>query len=800
MKLIDSAVLALLWLMPWQATSDGMVFNRISFFPVCLQLDPSCRVDNETSAEIVAASKDGMTLIYSDSPLGVVGTIDITDPYHPTPLGIIDVGGEPTSVTVVKGYAVVGVNTSPDFENPSGILHVLDYVTGEVLRTMDLGGQPDSLNTSPDDRFVAIAIENERDEDLGEGGLPQLPAGFLQVLSTESDDVEEWELTRIDLEGLEGLVEPSDPEPEFVSINEDNICVVTLQENNAIVLVDLESSEVIASFSAGTVDLYNIDLIEDEVINQDPSANLTNRPREPDGVVWIDNDYFVTADEGDWNGGTRGFTVYDKEGSIVYTSAEEMETVVTMLGHYPESRSENKGNEPENVEFGIFGDTSYLFVNSERSSLTFVYDVNVPADPVFLQALPASVSPEGSKAIPDRNLLVVATETDDRGGKVRGGVSIYMYMRSEALYPTIVSDIDDSTGNPIPFGALSGLAAAEPYDGGAGDWGRRLARRKGKQGPQNRRLAGEIPVPPPLAQDELGEESLDEHILYSIEDSYYKKNRIFVINATGHPAVITAAMRIMDSDGVFADALGEGDMKDALINDDNTVNIDPEGIAVSHKGGFWLAHEGRGTVGDGARPVESPNVLFKLSEEAVIEKVVLLPDELNEIQLRFGFEGVAEDGDYVVVAFQRAWGDEKYPRIGVYNSVSEEWKFAFYPLGQPESQNGGWVGLSDIAPLGDGHFMVLERDNQAGLDAAIKRIFVISLGDYESWDDGTTIEKHFYMDLIPEMAYFGGATLEKVEGLAVTKDGFVYVNTDNDGVEDSGEQLFGNVGWWYPYY
>lgn len=138
---------------------------------------------------------------------------------------------------------------------------------------------------------------------------------------------------------------------------------------------------------------------------------------------------------------------------------------------------------------------------------------------------------------------------------------------------------------------------------------------------------------------------------------------------------------------------------------------------------------------------------------------------------------------------QRAWGGEKDPRLGIFNTATAEWKFVFYPLGQPESQNGGWVGLSDIAPLGGGEFMVLERDNQGGMDAAIKRLFTIELGDF-SVEDGTTIEKHFYMDLVPHIAAYNGAMLEKVEGLAVTASGHIWINTDNDGVDDSsGEQL-----------
>jgi hypothetical protein len=343
MKGFSNTIIALLWLLPQALARGEAYFNRIAFFPVCLQLDPTCNTNNVTNSEILDASEDGMTLVYGDSAMGVVGFVDITDPSDPKPLGYIDVGGEPTSVAVSGEYVLAGVNTSPDYVNASGILHIIHIETQEVLRTLDLGGQPDSVTSSPDHRFVAIAIENERDEDLGEGGLPQLPAGFLLVLSTERDDVMEWELTKIDLVGLDGLVEPDDPEPEFVSINEENICVLTLQENNGIVLIDLEAMAVIASFSAGTVDLINVDTIEDGIIYQDPEVILEQRPREPDGAVWISTEHFVTADEGDWNGGTRGFTIYDKEGNVVYTSAEEMDSITTMYGHYPEGRSENKG-------------------------------------------------------------------------------------------------------------------------------------------------------------------------------------------------------------------------------------------------------------------------------------------------------------------------------------------------------------------------------------------------------------------------------------------------------------------------
>ena len=47
--------------------------------------------------------------------------------------------------------------------------------------------------------------------------------------------------------------------------------------------------------------------------------------------------------------------------------------------------------------------------------------------------------------------------------------------------------------------------------------------------------------------------------------------------------------------------------------------------------------EGGGTLGDEARPFETPNLLIRLNEDAVIEEVVLLPEEVAAIQVRFGF-------------------------------------------------------------------------------------------------------------------------------------------------------------------
>ncbi len=267
-----------------------------------------------------------------------------------------------------------------------------------------------------------------------------MPAGYVVVVDT-AESLDDWAPSIIDMTGLDGVLFPEDPEPEFVAISEDNVAVVTLQENNAIVLIDLATKSIMNSFSAGAVDLVNIDTDEEDIIDQ--SSSLSGVPREPDGVTFISPYYFVTADEGDLDGGSRGFTIWDLAGNVVYGSGSDMDQIAASVGHYPEARSGNKGVEPENVAFGVYDGTEYLFVNAERANLVFVYDVSDPSSPVFKQVLPSNVGPEGGKAIPDRNLLVVASEKDGRGDKMRSTITIYEYAEGEAQYPTIISERDE---------------------------------------------------------------------------------------------------------------------------------------------------------------------------------------------------------------------------------------------------------------------------------------------------------------------------------------------------------------------
>lgn len=175
---ITAALAAALAAATAPAAQAEQIFNRIASFAVADNLPEGADRNAPTSAEIITASEDGKTLVYSDSPGKRIGFIDITDAKAPKAGGIVSFDGEPTSVAIAGAKVLVAVNTRESFTRPSGLLAVVDVATRKVDSTCDLGGQPDSVAVNNDRTLAAIAIENERDEEVEDGKMPQLPAGI----------------------------------------------------------------------------------------------------------------------------------------------------------------------------------------------------------------------------------------------------------------------------------------------------------------------------------------------------------------------------------------------------------------------------------------------------------------------------------------------------------------------------------------------------------------------------------------------------------------------------------------------
>ena len=755
--------------------STNPSFNRIGTFGN--YLNNGADADEETVSEIIAATADGNRLVYTDALRGTIGLIDITDASDPQPLGTLALvpAGSPTAVDVLgNDFALVAVDTSDgDFINPSGYLRVVDisdpsapvFAGGPI----DLGGQPDSIKISPNKTYVAVAIENQRDEDVTvnnvEGGLPQAPAGYLavfRILNPASATLG----ARADV-GLTGLASyaPQDPEPEFVDINQSDEAVVTLQENNHIVIVDLSTQTVKSHFSAGAVTLTGIDTTEEDVISL--GANLPQVPREPDAVAWVtgpNGSTIATANEGDLFGGSRGFSIFRPNGSVAFDSRNELEELAVQHSHYPEGRSENKGTEPEGILYSQFAlGGSYLFVGTERGSFVAVYRLDKNGKPTFQQLLPAPLGPEGLLAIPQRNLLIASGEEDAGDFGVRSTVMIYELAAGLPSYPQILSA--KAQGSPIPWSALSGLVA--------------------------------VPNQPAL----LG-----------IWDSAYAVSNIFRIDVSKLPALITDVLTINPG------AVGTGD-------------YDPEGIALAPDGTIWVASEGNANDSRPNRLLQldaNGNVIQEIGLPANIiacrarTRALTPATDPKRATLGSGFEGVAvlpgANGYYqLVLAQQRGWDftgslpdgtncddlddddgglnalfQPNWTRIWSYDPGTATWGHVSWQLA-PKPDDAAWVGLSEITFVEGGELVLIERDNLSGHFSEIKNLVKV---DVSAGGDNliSESEKECY-DLLVDLRSTNGWITDKPEGVAVTKDGRTYVVTDNDGVHGwSGETWFFDLG------
>ena len=140
----------------------------------------------------------------------------------------------------------------------------------------------------------------------------------------------------------------------------------------------------------------------DEVKVEDLTAEANSELADLQATGEAD-DLRVTSAMGDVDGngeydaaytyGSRSFTIWDQNGLAVYDSGDDFERITASVhgasfnngddANEGDSRSENKGPEPEALTVGVIGDRTYAFVGTERMGGIFVYDVTNPYDVQF---------------------------------------------------------------------------------------------------------------------------------------------------------------------------------------------------------------------------------------------------------------------------------------------------------------------------------------------------------------------------------------------------------------------------------
>lgn len=279
-----------------------------------------------------------------------------------------------------------------------------------------------------------------------------------------------------------------DMEPEYVAVSKNSTTAwVTLQENNAIAEINIPARRITKIMPLGFKD-YNITKNAIDGSDRDGGIIQKNWPVKgmylPDAIAVVEDKgipFLFTANEGDareytgfleeqrvkdvvldetafpngavirtdanagrlkitntmgdtnndgdydvlYSFGARSFSVWNgNNGQQLFDSDNELEDKCIAAGYYDDTRSDDKGVEPEGVTLGYVGNKAIAFVGMERSNAVAIYNINNPAQPSFIKLLRTGIGPEGLLFIPakdspsGKSLLVVSSEVD-------GTVKIY---------------------------------------------------------------------------------------------------------------------------------------------------------------------------------------------------------------------------------------------------------------------------------------------------------------------------------------------------------------------------------------
>lgn len=116
--------------------------------------------------------------------------------------------------------------------------------------------------------------------------------------------------------------------------------------------------------------------------------------------------------------GARSFSIWNTSGDLVFDSGDEFEQTLKMLQAagedvWVDSRSDDKGPEPESIMVAEISKRHIAFIGLERVSGVMVYDITSPTSPLYVGYIntkkAGDISPEG---------LLYVTRTDDSGALV----------------------------------------------------------------------------------------------------------------------------------------------------------------------------------------------------------------------------------------------------------------------------------------------------------------------------------------------------------------------------------------------
>lgn len=486
------------------------------------------------AAEITAFDPASKRLFVVNGANGSVDVLDLSNPASPKLLGTISVaaiGGGVNSVAIHDGLVALAVEAK--LKTSPGVVAFYNAADLKLLHTVQVGALPDMVTFTPDGKTLLVANEGEPNSyGLADSVDPEGSVSIITVNRTGTSTVATANFKEfigkeaaLRSAGIRiygpGANAAQDIEPEYIALSADGkTAYVTLQENNAIAIVDIAAAKITSLKPLGLKN-HNVAGAGLDASDEDGGTNTNSGtpaikigPQPVQGMYLPDSiasftvkgvNYLITANEGDaradWPGfneekrvrehcplgldpavfganasvlnldsnlgrlrvtsapdgsttgknaaglctalysfGGRSFSIWNESITQVYDSGDDLEqrTKALSVANFNAShdnntldgRSANKGPEPEGVVVANFGSKVFAFVGLERIGGVMVYDVSVPAAPVFVSYLntrsgtTGDRGPEGLSLIPadkspnGKPLLIV-------GNEVSGTTAIY---------------------------------------------------------------------------------------------------------------------------------------------------------------------------------------------------------------------------------------------------------------------------------------------------------------------------------------------------------------------------------------
>jgi hypothetical protein len=487
------------------------------------------------AAEITAYDAASKRLFVVNGANGTVDVLDMSNPAAPTrvgaPISVAGLGSGVNSVAVHDGLVAIAVQAL--VKTDPGYVSLYEAASLRHIETLQVGALPDMLVFTRNGKYLLVANEGEPNSyGLADSVDPEGSISIIRIKRHGQSSVKTADFKAyigkedvLRAKGVRiygpGANAAQDLEPEYIAISHDGErAYVTLQENNAVAIVDIERAKVVSIKPLGLKDHgvtgNGLDASDEDAgvdtNSGTPAIRIAPQPvkgmYQPDAIASFvigGKTYLITANEGDtradWPGfneeirvrahctagldpavfgvdadrllfdsnlgrlritttpnggrngknalgqctellayGARSFSIWDSRMRLVFDSGDDLEQRTQALANANfnasndnntlDSRSPNKGPEPEGVVVGRFGARTFAFVGLERVGGVMVYDVSKPAAPSFVTYLNTRDGATGDRG-PEGLALIKAKDSPNGkpllivGNEISGTTAVF---------------------------------------------------------------------------------------------------------------------------------------------------------------------------------------------------------------------------------------------------------------------------------------------------------------------------------------------------------------------------------------